>query len=217
VRPLNPTLAFAEAVGMELVYCSRGDYRQKHTPEFLAKLEQRFGRFYLIPEGGSNAAAVQGAAELGRLIPSDADACYLACGTGGTLAGVRLTAPKGCQLQGVPVLKGGDFLHQDLAHLHQVWAEKYAPDAPPPLPYTLHTDFHAGGYAKQNAELRAFLAWFAQTHPTVPLEPVYTGKLFWALYTQIKSELWPRQTHLVVIHSGGLRACLCQDAPDLRI
>ena len=34
-QPLNPTLQDAAALGMQLQFISRADYRQKHTPEFL--------------------------------------------------------------------------------------------------------------------------------------------------------------------------------------
>ena len=49
---------------MRLDYLDRGSYRRKHTPEVLARLRERWGEVAILPEGGSNAAAVRGCAEL---------------------------------------------------------------------------------------------------------------------------------------------------------
>ncbi|NUS16365.1 MAG: pyridoxal-phosphate dependent enzyme, partial [Streptomyces sp.] len=86
-RPLNPSLARAAADGMRLDFVDRGTYRRKAEPEVLAGLLARHGRAYVLPEGGSNAAAVRGCADLGRELRGAADVVAVACGTGGTLAG----------------------------------------------------------------------------------------------------------------------------------
>jgi 1-aminocyclopropane-1-carboxylate deaminase len=65
-RPLNPSLARCAADGMRLHFVSRSDYRRRTDPAWVAGLRARFGDFRPIPEGGSNAAAVHGCAELGR-------------------------------------------------------------------------------------------------------------------------------------------------------
>src|SRR5207253_3732925 len=62
--PLNPTLAFAVDHGMQLTYMDRQTYRDKDDPAVMAELRRSFGDFYLLPEGGSNACAVRGCAEM---------------------------------------------------------------------------------------------------------------------------------------------------------
>lgn len=52
-----------------------------------AALRERWGDFYLLPEGGSNAAALKGCAELGAEA-AGYDVVCCPCGTGGTLAGL---------------------------------------------------------------------------------------------------------------------------------
>ena len=84
---LNPTLRFAKEQGMHLHYMNRSTYREKESDRVVHLLKQRYGDFYLIPEGGTNALALKCCAELaGELPPFD----YLCCpaGTGGTLAGL---------------------------------------------------------------------------------------------------------------------------------
>ena len=39
---------------MELHYISREEYRKKTEPDFIQQLQNLFGDFYLIPEGGTN-------------------------------------------------------------------------------------------------------------------------------------------------------------------
>ncbi|HUR01334.1 MAG TPA: 1-aminocyclopropane-1-carboxylate deaminase/D-cysteine desulfhydrase, partial [Nonomuraea sp.] len=62
--PLNSSLAYAASCGMRLTYLDRGTYRLKNTPEVQAALRERWGDVAILPEGGSNAAAVRGCAEL---------------------------------------------------------------------------------------------------------------------------------------------------------
>ena len=61
--PLNPTLSFAKASGMQLHYVSREAYRNKTRISFIEQLHNQFGDFYLIPEGGTNELAVKGCTE----------------------------------------------------------------------------------------------------------------------------------------------------------
>jgi 1-aminocyclopropane-1-carboxylate deaminase len=56
--PLNESLAYAVSRGMTLTYLDRTSYRNKTSPEIVEGLHRRFGDFYLIPEGGSNALAL---------------------------------------------------------------------------------------------------------------------------------------------------------------
>ena len=91
-KVLNPALRFAQQQGMTLHFVSRSDYRNKEDPEFIELLEQRFGNFYLIPEGGSNLLGIKGCAEIAdhlRWQRKDSPHLVLmACGTAATLTGV---------------------------------------------------------------------------------------------------------------------------------
>jgi len=60
----NPTLAFAHQQGMQFKFIDRKSYRLKHTKEFNAQLQNEYGTFYLVPEGGTNALAVEGCEEI---------------------------------------------------------------------------------------------------------------------------------------------------------
>ncbi len=208
--PLNETLAFAQAAGMQLHYINRTDYRRKTEENFILQLRQQFGGFYLVPEGGSNAHAVRGCSEIiAELPPFDYVAC--ACGTGGTLAGLAagiVEQKRNAQALGFAVLKGADFLYQDIDallkayHTHYIGAdfsqETYQ------NAYQLHLDFHFGGYAKQKPELTNFIEWFEAKHH-IKIEFVYTGKILFGIYELIKQNRFQAGQKIVVLHTGGLR------------
>lgn len=153
--------------------------------------------YYLIPEGGSNALAVQGVAEL---IPEIGpfDCLVTACGTGGTLAGLISGAPESAGIIGVSVLKNGDFLKKEVAELL---------GRPFPENATLLTGYHFGGYARYNGELLEFMRTFESAHGIL-LEQVYTAKAFYAFYNLLKAGYFRRGARIVLLHTGGLQGRL---------
>ena len=65
-------------------------------------------------------------------------------------------------------------------------------------------DYHFGGYAKNNAELFTFMnELYRQTG--IPTDFVYTGKLFFAALDLVKKNHFPKDSKLLIIHSGGLQ------------
>jgi len=54
----NATLRYAQECGMQFEFISREAYRHKNDPKLLARIEQRYGRFYTVPEGGTNQLAI---------------------------------------------------------------------------------------------------------------------------------------------------------------
>ena len=104
---------------MDLHYKSRSDYRAKTTPDFLEKLKQKFGEFYLIPEGGTNKLAIQGSAAI--LDKNDThDIICCAVGTGGTMAGIINASNKQQTIIGFPAIKGT----KQLANNIRDWTNK---------------------------------------------------------------------------------------------
>lgn len=210
-EPLNPVLHFVREKGMLLHPVSRSDYRLKHGSAFLAMLRQNYGDFYLIPEGGNNAAGVQGCTEIIDLIPWDrfqhGKCCLLtACGTGTTLAGLLAgVLDRGLsstvQLIGIPVLKGGAYL---AANIHDSLQEYgFSTKTIAGLDWFLADEFHGGGYARTNPELDRFMAAFSKA-TMIPLEPVYTGKLFKAVCELLGQDRIDARNEIIVIHSGGV-------------
>ena len=198
---LNPTLAQAAADGMALHYLDRTAYRRRAEPEFMVEQLARFGPAYVLPEGGTNALALPGCAELVAEIREQVefDALAVTVGTGGTLAGL-LTGMAGQQhAVGVAALKNGNFLRAESDALTQA-ADGLTFDN-----YSLQTDYHFGGYAKYSAELLAFIRQFQARHEIL-LDPIYTGKLLFGVLDLIGKGYFRRGSTVVAIHTGGQQA-----------
>jgi len=206
--PLNPVLSHAKKAGMQLHYLNRSAYRQKNSPEILAQLQEQFGDFFLIPEGGSNANAVKGCAEIPQHFPAQTDFVCCACGTGGTLAGLIVGSPLTTQKIGFPVLKGGDFLKDEVKKFIQSYQEDISSNSKKINEkliqnWDIQTNYHFGGYAKQTPDLLNFIDKFYQKHQ-IPLDPIYTGKLFYGIFDLVQKDFFPEKAHIVAIHTGGI-------------
>ena len=69
---------------------------------------------------------------------------------------------------------------------------------------TINNNYHFGGYAKHTAALLEFKKWFEETYH-IPLDYVYTTKLFFAVFDLIKQQQLPKDKNILLIHSGGLQ------------
>ena len=187
----NPTLNFAQKCGMQFEFVSRETYRLKTEESFLEQLQQKYGAFYLIPEGGTNAFAIQGCEEI--LTPEDASFDYVACaiGTGGTISGLINSVLPHQKVLGFPALKG-EFLQDEIRKFvrHENWE--------------LITDYHFGGYGKVSPDLIDWInRFYVQTQ--IPLDPVYTGKMVFGILDLIAKNYFPENVNILMIHTGGLQ------------
>ncbi|MBD2626903.1 1-aminocyclopropane-1-carboxylate deaminase/D-cysteine desulfhydrase [Trichormus variabilis] len=202
-RPLNHTLKFALAQGMQLVYIDRQTYKQKNTAEFQENLQRRFGEVFIIPEGGCNLNGVRGCIEILQTVKQFHTIC-LACGTGTTLAGMTLSLNQQQKVIGFPVLKGGDFIKEDINNLLTNYLNSGLPTpVDSPAPWELVCNYHFGGYAKVKDELKLFCHNFQQEH-NIPLDYIYTGKMFYGIIDLIKQGFFESES-LLLVHTGGLQ------------
>ncbi|WP_348063057.1 pyridoxal-phosphate dependent enzyme [Flavobacterium sp.] len=187
----NPTLRKAKDSGMVFEFFTREMYREKNNLKILEELGNKWGDFYVIPEGGTNELAVKGCEEI--LTTTDEKFDYICCavGTGGTISGLINCSKNGQQVLGFPALKG-DFLREDICR----FASKSNWD--------LITDYHFGGYAKVTEELILFINEFYQKHK-IPLDPIYTGKMMFGIMDLINKNYFPKDSKILVIHTGGLQ------------
>ncbi|MCP5130823.1 MAG: pyridoxal-phosphate dependent enzyme [Pseudomonadales bacterium] len=194
-------IADARAWGMQIVRVSRTEYRRRLEPAYLADVQQRFAPCMVVPEGGSNRAGVRGCAAIADLVRTHSPAArhiLLPVGTGTTLAGLAAGLDSTYEVTGIAALKGAvDLEHRVEQALAAVAANTVAPWR------ILHED-HCGGFARTSAELRAFMLEFEAVQG-IPLEPVYTGKLLYAIYRRLRSGQWRTDIPLLAIHTGGLQ------------
>lgn len=188
----NPTLKFASEHNMQFEFISRAVYRDKTSPEFIAALKEKFGDFYLVPEGGTNNFAVKGCEEILSEEDTKYDVICCAVGTGGTISGILNSLKNHQKAIGFPALKG-DFLQHEI--------NKYIIKKDN---WSLNSNYHFGGYAKVSEELIIFINNF-KSETKIPLDPVYTGKMMFGIVDLIKNNFFEKGTKILAIHTGGLQ------------
>ena len=196
----NPCIQFMQENKMKIIFISREEYRLKNNEEFISALLLKLlaqgyiknpDDVFILPEGGSNAAAVEGTAEMASEL-INTENIFCACGTGATVAGLSKGIKSNQHIHGIPVLKAESFMSDNISSLGGDLSK-----------ITLHYDYHFGGYAKTSPELDKFCRDFYFLN-RIQIEPVYTGKMFWALQDLIKKGTFPVQSSITAIHTGGI-------------
>lgn len=193
---LSPTLQNCMQYGMQLQFISRNDYKNIAKEYFREQLQQQYGSFILVPEGGFAAAGARGASLIMDAIQSiQSTHICLGIGTGTTLAGLLMKAAPAQQIIGVPVLKNMLDIPERLFHLTE--KKEFT---------NLHLldQYHFGGYAKKTAALISFMNQFYQ-QTGVPTDFVYTAKLMYAVMDQLQKGLFNTESVVVCLHTGGLQ------------
>jgi 1-aminocyclopropane-1-carboxylate deaminase len=193
--PLNPSLDYAVRHGIRLAYLDRAAYREKMSPEVIAMLHDRFGKFYLLPEGGSNSDALRGCAEIPGEIDRRFDLVCCPCGTGGTLAGLAHGLGPGQRALGFSVLKGGEFLAREVAGFQREAFGAVSGN------WSIEYGFHFGGFAKRKPALDQFIADFEKRH-ALSLNWVYTAKMMYGIFALAEQGFFPAQTTIVAVITG---------------
>ena len=193
----NPTVQFLRSCKVDIQLLDHPSYREKNSPVFLADLNEKYPNAYIIPEGGTNAAGVLGARELGHEIMEQCkgdlpDYICVSAGTGGTAAGIiKAFNDTRVEVLVFSSLKG-DFLKADIARLSE--SDNF----------TLVTDYHFKGYARFNEDLISFINRF-KTQNGISLEPIYTGKMMYGIHDLIVKNYFPTGSKILAIHTGGLQ------------
>lgn len=196
----NPTLHTIHRNGVQMHFIDRETYRSKTESGLIAELKKLHPDAYFVPDGGSNTLAVKGAAEivteLRDQLGFNPDHIVMDIGTAGTFCGVMQALPENTHLTGIPVLKGVN------------WEETFMEVMGQPgfLPnqdrINIIEDYHFGGFAKFNASLIRFVNDFSIRYG-MPADPVYTGKLFFALTDLLGKNYFGQGKTIVCIHGGG--------------
>lgn len=184
---------------MQLYYVSREEYRKKDEEDFIKTLRERFGKFYLIPEGGTNEFALKGCAEFGESLLRETAFNYLCLpvGTGGTIAGII------CGLKGTKKVIGfsslkGSFLKDEVAELITSYSNTSYPN------WRIEEAYHFGGYAKLTDELINFIKDFEKKN-AIPLDQIYTAKMFYGVFDLIAQGHFEEGSTILLLHTGGLQ------------
>jgi len=191
----------ARSWGMRIIHVSRTEYRQRNESEYLQKIRDRFAPCLVIPEGGANVEGALGCMAIADLVMDLAPQTrriVLPVGTGTTLAGLAAGLGSSFEVVGISALKGVSDLEQRVTQVLAGCGEPEAAD------WRILHDYHCGGFARSNTQLRNFMLEFESVH-RVPLEPVYTGKMLFAVHQLLQCGEWDPTTPVLAIHTGGLQ------------
>jgi 1-aminocyclopropane-1-carboxylate deaminase len=189
----NDMLFLCRLHGMKLIFADRERYRDKQTlfNQYFANNQDSF----FIEEGAASIEGAKGCSEIIAELPETYDHIFCACGTGTTAAGI-INGINDANLptlfNGIPVLKNGAFLRTEI---EQYLNASYL--------FKLHTDYHFGGYGKTTPELITFIKQFV-ADTGILIDPVYTGKMFFAIYDLAAKNYFKPGDNILAIHSGGM-------------
>ncbi len=200
----NPTLGYAREQGMLIHRISRTEFREIGDWNYIESLRQKFGSFYLIPQGGANFYGVQGCMEIIKELPFVADRIFVGCGTGTTLSGLALANKAISHIYGVSALKGGAFLRDEVSANVKKVINDFETEAFLMEKICILDQYHFGGYARISGELIAFMQQFYQ-ETGIKTDPVYTSKAAWALIDFAEANPPTEPEKWVLIHTGGLQ------------
>lgn len=203
--PLNPSLDYAARHGMRLTYLDPATHQEAMSPEAIAMLHRQFGEFYLLPEGGSNADALRGCAEIPREIDRCFDLICCPCGTGGTLAGLARGLRPGQRALGFAVLTGREALADKVSELQRDAFDSVSEN------WSIEHDFHFGGFGKRDHILDQFIVDFEERH-ALTLDWVYVAKMMYGIFALAEESIFPAGTTIVAVITGRTQAICAVDA-----
>ena len=177
------------------------------------------GRPYVIPEGGSNALGSWGymrathelAEDLaGIAAPDHPVTIVYACGSGGTGAGLVLgakllgLAERGIRVAGINVCDDRAYFVDAIGKICADFEERWQLAAHVTADDIEIVDGHVGlGYAKSRPEELATIGDVCRSDGVV-LDPVYTGKAFHGVVTELRRDPKRFGAAVAFIHTGGL-------------
>lgn len=195
---LTPTLEACIADGMELIFVSQEDYKNRHEPGWARNLVAHFDEVFMIPEGGANEWGRKGAGLISRFINNSYTYVVVAVGSGTTLIGLRNQLDVEQRLLGFAPMKQG-------AYLNEYIAEHLLPEKN--RNWQLFDNWHFGGFGKWNNELLAFMNDFYKINK-IPLDIVYTSKMMYGIREMLMNNDFSSHERILCIHSGGLQGNL---------
>jgi D-cysteine desulfhydrase len=222
--PINPppshgNILLNRLAGAELVWITPAEYKERHN-RFEMEQERLSGRgkvAYIIPEGGSNQLGAWGYVKGMEEIANDLTALgaedfgettvLSATGSGGTTAGLLLGARLlGLDLRvtGINVCDDQDYFVSEIGRICQGFIKDYSVDIAINSTDIDIVDGYVGrGYARSRQEELQAIYDLAQLEGVV-LDPVYTGKAFYGMASEIRKNRSVFGKRIVFVHTGGL-------------
>lgn len=188
-------------------------------PDITEQIKKRYNsqehKVYDLALGASDAVGLWGYIDCARELEQDcqkngikADHILCATGSGGTLGGLIIgnaTFNLGAQVWGVNVCDNAEYFQQKIDEDFSQWKQQYKPSLDSKsLAIDIIEGYVGPGYAKADASVFSTIRQVAELEGII-FDPVYTGKAFHALLTEIeKGERFKNAKNIIFVHTGGL-------------
>lgn len=192
---LTPSLQQCRAEGMELIFVSQEDYKNKNDSEWINKLVANFDELLIIPEGGANEWGRAGAGLINRFIKNTYTHVAVSVGSGTTMIGIRNKINERQQVLGFVPMKQGVYLKGYISEHIQPGSNKN---------WQLFDNWHFGGFGKWNDELLSFMNDFYRQN-NIPLDIIYTSKMMYGIKDMLMAGDFDEGARILCVHSGGLQ------------
>jgi D-cysteine desulfhydrase len=208
-------------VGAELCWISRPAWRERNRllAEQADRIRTNRGRPYIVPEGGSNALGSWGYIRMmqelvtdlaGIAAPDHPITVVYACGSGGTGAGMVIAAKlmglakQGIRIAGINVCDDRAYFIEAITRICQEADQRWGLGAKVVADDIDIVDGHVGaGYAKSRPEELATIRDVCRSDGVV-LDPVYTGKAFHGMVSELRRDPKRFGAGVAFVHTGGM-------------
>ena len=189
----NPVINEIIEISQDVLFLKPDDYSRFDEAESKKYDPDAF----FIPEGGMNESAIHGAAEiLHECLVQQPTHIIISGGTLTTACGMLASASKSLKIIIVPAWKGCS--NQYVEGILQAF------QIVPQASWELWPEYHFGGFAKYDRSLVEFMYSFTEK-TQIPLDPVYTGKMMYAINEKIKEGYFSKEDRILAIHTGGIQ------------
>lgn len=217
-----------KVMGAEIHFCTGDQYRDARGAlmhQMAEDLKAQGRHPYIIPEGASNGIGTFGyynamheIVEQEKSLGVTFDTVVVATGSGGTYSGLFLANKLhalGKRVIGYCVCDDAPYFQNAVYHITNECLDLMQLSGSDRPTFTkedieIHDQFVGVGYALSRPEELAFIAKVAQMEGVI-LDPVYTGKAMYGLYSEMKQGVFGtcptcggRPKNVLFIHTGGL-------------
>ncbi len=217
--PSHGNILLDRMAGAELVWITPAEYKDRHNrfEKERERLREQGKVAYIIPEGGSNQLGSWGyvkgmeeiAGDLTALGAGDFSETTVlsAVGSGGTTSGLLLGTrllDLDLQVCGINVCDDKDYFVAAIDHICHEFIKDYSVDIAINSSDINIVDGYVGqGYALSQPEELQAIYDLARLEGVV-LDPVYTGKAFYGMVSEIRKKQSVFGRRIVFVHTGGI-------------
>lgn len=215
-KPYDGNLLLDEMLDMEIYWGDQTEIWEysKALDEIADEQRSKGRKPYIIPMGGSNATGSLGYFRAGleiieqeKELGVNFDIVFSPVGSGGTYAGLAIAkklAMWDADMYGVNVAMHSDFYKDIVLTIVDEFQSKYGQSCEIARNGLKIIDGYVGpGYAISTPEEMELIRFVARSEG-IFLDPVYTGKAYWAMDDFFKSGKIDKGANILYLHTGGM-------------